>query len=164
MISVVNGYVCRNCTDIDKAKTKLALAAGADHVIDYKRENVGERVMDLTDKAGVDAMIELDFAANAGLIPNVLRPRGLVVIYGTGAAEAPLPAYFCLINQIALKFIFVYELTAEERAAAIGDINRLMQAKRLIHNVALTLPLNDIVAAHEAVEQGKVAGNVVMRI
>lgn len=147
-----------------EAKTKLALAAGADHVIDYKRENVGERVMDLTDKAGVDAMIELDFAANAGLIPNVLRPRGLVVIYGTGAAEAPLPAYFCLINQIALKFIFVYELTAEERAAAIGDINRLMQAKRLIHNVALTLPLNDIVAAHEAVEQGKVAGNVVMRI
>ncbi len=147
-----------------EAKAKLALAAGADHVIDYKRENVGERVMELTDRAGVDAMIELDFAANARLIPGVLRPSGLVVVYGTGAQEVPMPAYFCLVNQIALKFIFVYELTAAERAAALTEIARLLNANKLIHNVALTLPLAEIVAAHEAVEQGKAMGNVVVTL
>jgi NADPH:quinone reductase-like Zn-dependent oxidoreductase len=31
-------------------KAEMARAAGADHTIDYKRENVGERVMALTDK------------------------------------------------------------------------------------------------------------------
>jgi NADPH2:quinone reductase len=144
-------------------KAKLAQAAGADHVIDYRRENVGERVMELTDKAGVDAVIELDLTANAKLLPGVLRPRGVVVVYGTGP-EAQIPTQWLLVNAIALKFIFVYELTKEEREAAVGAITRLLEEKRLINNVALTFPLDDIVAAHEAVEQGKAMGNVVVRI
>jgi NADPH2:quinone reductase len=144
-------------------KARIAEDAGADHVIDYKRENVGERVMELTDKAGVDAIVELDLSANAKLIPGVLRPRGTVVIYGTGG-EATLPAQWLLVNAIALKFIFVYELTAEERHAAIDTITRMLTEKRLANNVAATLPLSDIVVAHETVEQGKVAGNVVVRI
>ena len=52
------------------AKAKLASEAGADHTIDYKRENVGERVMAITGKAGVDAVIEMDFSANAKLMPR----------------------------------------------------------------------------------------------
>ena len=147
-----------------EAKAALALKAGADHVIDYKRENVGERAMALTGKAGVDAVVEMDLAANARLYPGLLHARSTVVVYGTGSAEAQLPAQFLLVNAVALKFIYVYELTAEERAAAVSAINRMLENKTLINNVALTLPLNDIVAAHEAVEQGKAAGNVVVTI
>ncbi|HYA07206.1 MAG TPA: NADPH:quinone reductase, partial [Xanthobacteraceae bacterium] len=51
-------------------KANAARHAGADHVIDYKREPVGERVMAVTGKRGVDAIIELDVAANAKLIPQ----------------------------------------------------------------------------------------------
>ena len=144
-------------------KAKLALDAGADHVIDYKREDVGARVMELTDQAGVDAVIELDLTANARLLPAVLRPRGTVVVYGTHA-EAQIPAQWLLVNAVALTFIFVYELSPEEREAAVGTITRMLAEKRLVNNVALTLPLDDIVAAHEAVEQGKAAGNVVVRL
>jgi NADPH2:quinone reductase len=61
------------------AKAKIAREAGADHTIDYKTENVGERVMALT-RGGVDAVIELDLTANAGLLPAVLRPRGTLVV------------------------------------------------------------------------------------
>jgi NADPH:quinone reductase len=143
-------------------KAKLARQAGADHVIDYKREDVGAAVMDLTDKAGVDAVIEMDLAANAKLYPGLLHARSQVVVYGTGAPDAPIPAQFLLVNQITMTWIFVYELTEAERAAAVGAITSLMEQKRLIHNVALTFPLGDIVRAHEAVEQGKTAGNVVV--
>ncbi|HEX3506630.1 MAG TPA: NADPH:quinone reductase [Xanthobacteraceae bacterium] len=144
-------------------KAKLAKAAGADHTIDYKRENVGERVMALTGK-GVDAVIELDMAANAKLMPQVLRPHGTIVVYGTGAPIAEVPLFFFLRNAIALKFIYVYELTPAERAAALGAISRALEAGTLINNVAATYPLAETVAAHEAVEQGKVLGNVVVRI
>jgi NADPH2:quinone reductase len=144
-------------------KAEVATRAGADHVIDYRRDNVGERVMELTDNAGVDAMIELDLTANAHLIPAVLSPRGSVVVYGT-RPEVQLPAHWMLVNAVTLKFIFVYELTPDEREAAVSTITRLMDEKKLVHNVALTLPLNDIVAAHEAVEQGKTTGNVVVEI
>jgi NADPH:quinone reductase len=145
-------------------KAKLARQAGADHVIDYKREGVGAAVMDLNDKAGVDAVIEMDLAANAKLYPGVLHARSQVVVYGTGAPDAPIPAQFLLVNQIMMKWIFVYELTEAERAAAVGAITSLMEQKRLVHNVALTLPLAQIVQAHEAVEQGKTAGNVVVTV
>jgi NADPH2:quinone reductase len=145
-------------------KAKLARAAGADHVIDYKRDDVAAAVMDLTDKAGVDAVIEMDLAANAKFYPGLLHARSQVVVYGTGAPDATVPAQFLLVNANAIKWIFVYELTPAERAAAIGAISELMQEKRLTHNVALTLPLGEIVRAHEAVEQGKTPGNVVVTL
>lgn len=145
-------------------KAKLARAAGADHIIDYKRDNVGERVKAATAGRGVDAIVELDFAVNAPLLPDVLAPRGVVVIYGNSRPVAEVPTMFCLTNQITLKYIFVYELTEQERARAVGEIQALMDSGKLIHNVAQTFPLDDIAAAHEAVEQGRALGNVVIRV
>jgi NADPH2:quinone reductase len=69
-----------------------------------------------------------------------------------------------LVNAIKIEFIYVYELTAQEREAAVSAINRLLENKTLINNVALSLPLSDIVGAHEAVEQGKALGNVVVTL
>ena len=145
-------------------KANAARGAGADHVIDYKRENVGERVMAITGGKGVDAMIELDIAANANLIPQVLRPRGTVVVYGRGATESAVPLYFLLRNAITLKFIFVYELDAAERAAALTGIERALTAGTLITNIGATFPLTQSIAAHEAVEQVRTLGNVVVNI
>jgi NADPH2:quinone reductase len=110
-----------------------------------------------------DAMIELDLTANANLIPAVLHPHGTVVIYGT-MPEATIPAAFCLVNSVTLKFFLVYELTDGEREAAIGSIQRALEQDRLVHNVAQTFPFAEMAAAHEAVESGKTAGNVVVTI
>lgn len=144
-------------------KAGLARQGGADATIDYKRENVGERVKALTGGTGVDAIVELDFAANAALIPDVLKPRGLVVIYGNSRAVAEVPTMFCLQNQIRFQNIFVYELDAAERARTLAEITWLMQEKRLIHNLAGTFGLDDIAAAHEAVEKGAL-GNIVVKL
>jgi NADPH:quinone reductase len=146
-----------------EGKAKLARAAGADHTIDYKREDVGNRVMELTGERGVECMIEMDLSANAKLIPAVIRQHGNVVVYGTGF-EATIPAGFCLINGITLKFFLIYEISATERNAAIAEITSLLEQNRLLHNVVATYPLEQSVAAHEAVESGKVAGNVVIKM
>lgn len=144
-------------------KAKIAAQAGADHTIDYKREDVAARVKEVVPN-GVDAVIELDLQANATLLPEVVRPRGKVVVYGVSGAEAALPVFFFLRNAVTLRFIYVYELEPQERAAAIADITVRLEQDTLRHNVALTLPLDEAVAAHEAVERGSTAGNVVLRI
>jgi NADPH2:quinone reductase len=142
-------------------KSVAAREAGADHTIDYKREDVGARVMEITDKRGVDAVIEMDLAANAKLIPQVLRPKGSVIVYGT-TPEATLPAAFCLTQSIQLQFFLVYELDAQERERAIAAINQALTQGALINRVAQpTYKLADIVAAHEAVERGTI-GNVIV--
>jgi NADPH2:quinone reductase len=142
-------------------KAKAAQEAGADATIDYKHENVGERVMDITGKCGADAIIEMDLTANAKLIPSVLRPKGSVIIYGTGP-EASLPAAFCLVNSIRLQFFLVYELDAGERERALSTINDALLAGQLLNRVAhTTFALADSAAAHEAVERGTL-GNVIV--
>jgi NADPH2:quinone reductase len=146
------------------AKAETARAAGADHVIDYKREDVGERVMAITAKRGVDAVIEMDLAANARLLPTVLAPNGVVAVYGSGAAEASIPFQFLLQNSITLQFFLVYLMPAEMRQRATADITQMLERGELIHNVAQTFDLGDMVAAHEAVESGKAMGNIVVKL
>jgi NADPH:quinone reductase len=146
------------------AKAALARQAGADHVIDYRQENVGERVMAVTGRRGVDAVIEVDLAANARLLPDLLAPNGVVAIYGSGAPVASIPFQFMLQNSIALKFLLVYLMPSALRERASADITRMLERDELIHNVAQTFELGDIVAAHEAVEAGKAMGNIVVRI
>jgi NADPH:quinone reductase len=145
-------------------KAALARQAGADHVIDYKREDVGERVMAMSGKRGVDAVIEMDLAANAKLLPGVLKPTGVVAIYGGSAPEPAVPFQFLLQNSITLKFFLVYLMPPDLRVRATADITRMLERGELLHNVAQTFALADIVAAHEAVESGKVLGNVVVNL
>ena len=142
-------------------KAKAAHEAGADHTVDYKRESVGERVMEITGNRGVDVTIEMDLAANAKLIPKVLRPKGSVIVYGTGP-EAVLPAAFCLVNSIRLQFFLVYELDAAERERALAAINSALKTGSLLNRILQpTYSLADTVAAHEAVERGTI-GNVIV--
>ena len=142
----------------------MAKAAGADHCIDYKTEDVGARVAELTGKRGVDAVIEMNINANAKLLPSVLRPKGSVIIYGIAGPEVAIPGPFCLSNSIKLQFFLVYELDAAERQRATDAITAALESGKLINTVAQpTYALADIVAAHEAVENGSV-GNVVVTI
>ena len=118
----------------------------------------------ITAKRGVDAVIEMDLAANARLLPNVLAPNGVVAIYGSGAAEASIPFQFLLQNSITLQFFLVYLMPPAERERATADITRMLERGDLIHNVAQTFDLGDMVAAHEAVESGKAMGNIVVKL
>ncbi len=145
-------------------KAAIARQAGADHVIDYRRENVGARIKAITANRGVAAVIELDLAANAKLLPDVLAPKALVAIYGSSAPELMIPFQFLLQNSIELRFFLVYELSKDERERATRDITEMLGRGELLHNVAQTFVLGDIAAAHEAVESGKATGNIVVRV
>lgn len=100
-------------------KAAHAVAAGADHAINYRSEDVGARVRELTGGRGVDRVVEMDITANARLLPGVLAPRGTITIYGIGGPEAPLPAPFCLFAAVTVKFFLVYDLLG--RRAHGGD-------------------------------------------
>jgi len=145
-------------------KAAHARKAGADEVVNYRSENVGERVKALTGGRGVDALIELDLAANGKELPNILRPHATVAIYGMSASEATLPTLWLMRNSITLKLFLVYDLTPADRDACLAELGALLQSNRLIHTVARRLPLRDIAAAHELSERGAVIGNIVLDI
>jgi NADPH2:quinone reductase len=94
--------------------------------------------------------------------PGVLKPGGMVAVYGGSAAEPAIPFQFLLQNSIRLQFFLVYLMPPQLRSRATTDITRMLEAGELLHNVAQTFALDDIVAAHEVVESGKALGNIVV--
>jgi NADPH2:quinone reductase len=146
------------------SKAKLALDAGADHVIDYKAEPVAERVRELTQGRGVDRVIELDVAVNGAMDLDLLRPGGELVAYGSSPKPLDLPFPVLLAKNLQIKFFMVYHLEAADRARATGALQRLLARGELQHNVAQRMPLSQIVQAHEAVEGGRLVGNLVLHV
>lgn len=142
-------------------KAVHARIAGADATIDYRSEDVAARVRDLTGGRLADRVVEVDIAANGAKLPELLRPGGIVAVYGSGGPPV-VPFGPSILKNITYRFFIVYNQPPEVRAAGLTAVANLLAQGRLVHAIGARFPLDRIVAAHEAVEQGKVMGNVVV--
>jgi NADPH:quinone reductase len=145
-------------------KAAYVRATGADETINYRTEDVVKRIAELTDGRGADRIIELNLSANAPLYDRILAPGGTVIIYGTEAPMASVPAQAFIACGATLKWFIVYDLADTDRDAGIADLNRMLTAGALQTTIAARFPLDDIVAAHEMVEAAQHIGNVVVDI
>ena len=145
-------------------KAAIAQQAGADLAINYRVESVVERVFEATRGQGVDRIIEVDLAANAALDLELLRPDGQLMVYGSGKPALELPFFPLIVRNVSLGFFIVYNLPPAARQLAQATLDGYLERGALLHNIALRVPLAQIVQAHEAVEQGAVTGNVVVQI
>ncbi|MGO4223046.1 NADPH:quinone reductase [Lysobacter sp. TAF61] len=146
------------------AKAEHARAAGAHAVIDYRNEDLVARVAEETRGHGVDCIIEVDFAANVERDFAMLAPEGRIVVYGSGAGEIAVPFVPAILKNVRLSFFIVYNLSDADRAGAIKRLHQWAGTDALQHAIALRLPLEEIAQAHEAVESGRVMGNIVLAI
>ncbi|KAA0892701.1 NADPH:quinone reductase [Pusillimonas sp. ANT_WB101] len=146
-------------------KAKVLQDAGFDDIVFYKTESVADRVKDITSGAGVNAIIDMDFSTSSKLVDEgVLATHGQFVCYGSNAREVgPLTFGSWLMRSITLSIFLVYELTPAQRSRALNGLQDFLREDSLKHLIGEVFPLQDIIAAHQAVENGKVIGNVVMR-
>jgi NADPH:quinone reductase len=145
-------------------KAALARAAGADVTIDYRQADAAAQLREATQGQGVDRIIELDIAANAALDVDALRPGGDLVVYGSGATPFELPFFPLIAKNLNLRFFIVYHLAPADRQRCEAALTGWLQRGALQHNIAQRLPLAQIAEAHDAVAQGRVAGNLVVAI
>lgn len=140
--------------------------AGVDELIDYRHEDVAERVKSLTGGRGVDAIIDMDLSSTAPLLAKgILASHGKMVCYGSNvAADVPISFPSMLWGSLTLQVFVVYDLLADERQAANAELTRLLEADALRHSIGPRFALDDVAAAHEAVESGRFTGNVVIDI
>ena len=75
----------------DPRKAQLAAVAGADHVINYRQQDVVTEIRKITQR-GVDTIVEVAPAVNAAIDAAVVARLGSVAIYSTnGGGEVTLP-------------------------------------------------------------------------
>lgn len=143
-----------------------ARGAGVDELIDYRNEDVADRVKALTGGKGADGVIDMDLSSTAPLLARgILAPHGKMVCYGSNVpADIPVSFPAMLWNSLTLQVFVMYEFLPEERKTRIAELTQLLNDNVLKHSVGARFPLDEIIAAHEAVEGGRVTGNVVLDI
>jgi NADPH2:quinone reductase len=145
-------------------KAAIARAAGAESAVDYRTQDLAAAIRHFTGGAGIDRVVEVNLSANAGRYAEYLRHEGLVVVYGSDNWATQLPLGVWLVHGIELAFFIVYELPPSIRAEAIAATQALLVDPGFEHRIAARFPLDRIADAHEAVEGGKLIGNVVVTL
>jgi NADPH:quinone reductase len=150
------------------AKAKLAIAAGAHHVFNYKESNAAGRIRTVAPD-GVDVIVEVAAGANAELDQAVVRRRGTISIYANdGGAPFNLDVGRNMGLNSRYQFVLLYTVGWELIASAAADINRAIEdgAFRVGEPAGLPLhhfSLEDGAAAHAAVQSGAV-GKVLITV
>jgi NADPH2:quinone reductase len=142
-------------------KAKLALAAGADHVVNYRTGDAPEEILRLAPD-GVDVVAEVAPAANAALDAAVLAPNGTVAAYATdGGNDLELNVRELMSRNLRYQFVLVYTVPAAAKDQAVADVAAAVADGALAvgDDAGLPLhrfPLEQTAAAHAAVEGGAV--------
>lgn len=142
-------------------KATIAKAAGATDTINYRDMDVAEAVLELSG-GGVDHIVDVDFGMNHEVNASVIATGGSIASYSAPSTPVFQMNYYAFAARaVRLRFVQVYLLTEEERGQAVAGINDLLQRGALPVRIARTFALDEIVAAHQAQEQG-VLGNIVI--
>jgi NADPH:quinone reductase len=150
------------------AKAKLATAAGAHYVFNYRESDVAARIRDAAPE-GIDVIVEVAAGANAELDLAVLRPRGTISIYANdGGAPFDLDVRRNMGLNSRYQFVLLYTVGWDLIAAAAADINQAIDDGAFSVGEEAGLPLHrfsleDTARAHAAVEAG-VTGKVIVDV
>lgn len=159
-IQIARLFHCRVITTAgDESKLEKARALGADHGINHYKQKISEEVRKLTDKEGVDIVVEHVGAATWDESLKSLKTAGTLVT--CGATTGPNVG-------VDLRHLFARQLTLlGSYMGTMGDLREVLGhvfAGRLKPVVDRTFPLSEIRAAHEHLEKSQMFGKVVLSI
>ena len=142
-----------------------ATHSGAKEFVNYRTQNVAETVLDMTDGAGVDRIVEVDFAANQDASLALIRPGGTIASYSSVSQMRPeLDFYGFMFKNIRLHMLIVYQLDAVARRRGEAQLTEWLEQKVLSHAVVPAGDLTNAAAAHAKVETGEKLGTVVLEV
>jgi NADPH2:quinone reductase len=147
-------------------KAELAKAHGCTHIINYKNENIVERVKEITSGKGVpvvyDSIGKDTFTASL----DCLSPMGMMVSFGT--TSGPVPP-FNLSELASRGSLFVtrpmltdYAARREDLDSMAADLFSMVNAGKIRIDVNQRYALRDAAAAHRDLESRKTTGSSIL--
>ncbi len=138
-------------------KAELAEKAGADLVVNYREPGAADQISSFAGAGGVDHVVELALGANLELdLAVIARPDARIVCYAAEATDPAVPVRACMNANVIVRFVLVYGVPREALERAAKDITAAVADGALTELPATKFPLNEIAAAHDAVEAGSV--------
>jgi NADPH:quinone reductase-like Zn-dependent oxidoreductase len=159
-IQIAKLFHCRVITTAgDETKLEKAKALGADHGINHYKQKISEEVRKITQKEGVDIVVEHVGAATWDESVRCLKTRGTLVTCGaTTGAEAKIDLRHLFARQ--LRLLGSYMGTMSE----LREVLEHVFAGRLKPIVDRTFPLSEVRAAHEYLAESRMFGKIILSI
>jgi len=149
-----------------EAKAALAREAGADEVILYTQEDFEAETKRLTDGRGVDVVYDSVGLTTFAKGLNVLRPRGMMVLYGAASGMVP-PIDPMVLSTKGSLFLTRPRLNAHLASRAelelrAGEVLGMIAADKLKIRIDKVYPLAEAQQAHRDLESRKTTGKLLL--
>ncbi len=147
-------------------KARLAREAGADEVIVYTQHDFEPEVKRLTAGKGVDVVYDGVGKATFEKNLNVMRTRGMLVLYGMSSGPVP-PVDPAKLSEkgslyMARTTLAHFTATREELLARTSDLFKLIAEGKLKMKIAKKYPLAEAAQAHRDLEAHKLPGKLLL--
>lgn len=151
-------------------KVNFARVQGIEHIINYKTEDVHQRVKDITSGKGVDIILNSVAGDSFGRDFEMLAPLGQIIWYGMAAG---LPTGN-LVEQLGAGFVrsagirtfmlpSIFELDPALMARSADILFRHLAGNKIKPHIYKRYPLAEAAKAHEILESGKVQGKLILK-
>ena len=143
------------------AKTELVRKIGADHVIDYTKEDFANGTMFYD--------VILDIAGNRSLshLRRALTRKGTLVIVGGEGGGRWLGGTDRQLRALVLSRFVRQQLrtwVSTERKEDLEELRELLEARKLTPVVDKTFPLSEVPAAIGYLREGRASGKIVITV
>jgi NADPH:quinone reductase len=147
-------------------KAKLAREAGADDIILYTQADFEAETKRLTDGKGVDVVYDSVGKTTFEKGLNILRPRGMMVLYGGSSGAAPAIDPIILTQKGSLYLtrpsLGNYVATREDLVARSSAVFGMITSGKLKLRIEYTYPLSEAQQAHRDLEGRKTTGKLLL--
>jgi NADPH2:quinone reductase len=137
--------------------------AGADAVVNHRESDFADQIKMASGGNKIDRVVDVEFGANLDTVLSVVGTGATITTYSsTQDLQPTIPFYKMMFLDVTVRFVIVYAMPESAKQQAINDIHEALEAGKLIHRIAHSLPLAECARAHEIIEQGTVRGCVVV--
>jgi NADPH2:quinone reductase len=147
-------------------KAALALAHGYHHVINYRTENVVERLLEITGGEKLPVVYDGVGRDTFEISLDCLRPRGLMVSFGNASGlPAPLDLQALSVRgslYLTRPTLFTYTATTAELRQSSADLFGRILAGQVRVEIGQRYALADIQQAHRDLEGRRTTGSTVI--
>ena len=151
-------------TASSEQKLELVASLGADFAINYTEDDWTDEVLKATDGKGVDWLIEMVGGAIVAKNLKVLAKHGTMWIYGSASGEDFKVSVLSLMNKNhTIRGYWLMNESVPNRIAFTKELLGHLGAGRLKIQVT-EFPLENAREAHEAIENRKTTGKVVLTV
>lgn len=149
-------------------KCALALANGATHAINYRRENFVQRVREITQGQGVKVVYDSVGKDTWEGSLDCLRPFGLMASFGNASGPVPPFAPGILGTNGSLyvtrQTLFTHIATRERTQAMADELFEVVQSGAVKIHIAQRFALKDVAEAHRALEARQTVGSTILTL